>query len=86
MDEVERQVSDLKAAAERLAAEQQKLVAQAEAAGEDEQRLLTKLREEFGVSSIEEAQTLLDKINAQLSAEMSTVREQLAAARRPEGT
>lgn len=82
-DPVEQEVASLKARAEQAAATQQRLIAQAEAAEAEHARLLARLQEEFGVSSVEEAQTLLDKVDAELAAEIATVRAALEAAQRP---
>lgn len=84
-DPTEQEVADLKRRAEQLSAAQQRLVAQAEAAEEDYERLLGKLRAEFGVSSVEEARALLEKVDAELSSEIASVRSALESAERPDG-
>lgn len=81
-DQIENDVAKLKAEAELARDEQNRLQAQVEAAEAEESRLLAKLSEEFGVSSVEEAGTLLSKIDAELLAEMKTVRDALDAARK----
>jgi predicted nucleic acid-binding Zn-ribbon protein len=81
-DQIETDVAALKAEAERARDEQNRLQAQAEAAEAEYERLITKLREEFGVSSEEEAETLLSKIDTELLSEMQTVRTALDAARK----
>jgi outer membrane murein-binding lipoprotein Lpp len=83
-DQIETDVAKLKAEAERARDEQNRLQAQVEAAEAEESRLLAKLSEEFGVSSVEEAETLLSKIDTELAAEMQTVRTALDAARKTE--
>ncbi len=74
-------VAELKRQAEAAQAAQNRAAAQAEAAEAEYQRLLEKLRTEFGVSSEEEATVLLEKLDAELAAEMKSIREQLAAAK-----
>lgn len=82
-DSVEQEVAALKRRAEEMTATQNRLAAQAEAAEAEHARLLDKLREEFGVSSIEEAEQLLGKIDAELASEIASVRAGLEAAQNP---
>lgn len=79
-EDIEREVADLKTRAEDMAAAQQKLAAQAEAAEADYTRLLARLREEFGVSTVEEAEGLLARLDTELASEIESVRSALDAA------
>lgn len=81
-DEVDREVTALRQVVEERQREQQRAEAQVEAATAEEQRLLAKAREEFGVDSLEELEVLLSKVDAELAAEMAKVREGLAQTRR----
>lgn len=86
-DQIEQDVAALKAEAEQARDEQNRLQAQVEAAEAEEARQLAKLREdfgEFGVSSEEDAQALLEKFDTELVAEMQSVRNALDAARKTE--
>lgn len=83
-DSVEQEVAALKRQAEEMAAAQQRAVAQAEAAEAEHARLLERLSAEFGVSSVEEAQALLERLDAELAAEIASVRAGLEAAQ-PQG-
>jgi predicted nucleic acid-binding Zn-ribbon protein len=82
-DPVEDEVAALKRAAEELRSRQQRLVAQAEAAEAEAGRALERLQADFGVSSVEEAEALLAKIDAELASEIAAVREGLRAAETP---
>jgi predicted nucleic acid-binding Zn-ribbon protein len=83
-DQIETDVAALKAEAETARTNQNRLQAQLESAEAETQRVLAKLREEFSVGSLEEAEELAQKIDAQLLTEMQAVRESLAAAHKPE--
>lgn len=83
-DPIASEVEQLRAAAEAARAAQARAQAQLEAAGEDEKRILSKMQEDFGVSSLEDAQALLTKIEAELQAEIDKTRDALARAQRPE--
>lgn len=83
-DPIEQDVAALKQEAETRRVAAQRAQAQAEAAEADYARLLARLQEEFGVSSIEEAEDLLSKIDTELQSEIASVREALAQTRRPE--
>lgn len=83
-DPIASEVEQLRAAAESARAAQARAQAQLEAAGEDEKRILSKMQEDFGVSSLEDAQALLTKIEAELQAEIDKTKDALARAQRPE--
>lgn len=71
---VRRDIADAQAARARAEHAYQVAVAQAEAAARD-------LKEEFGVTSPEQARQLLSELEAKLDAECTAVREALARAR-----
>lgn len=83
-DQFEIDVAALKDEAEQARDEQNRFQAQVEAAEAEEARQLAKIREEFGVASVEEAETLLEKFDTELVAEMQSVRSALDAARKKE--
>lgn len=83
-DPIASEVEQLRAAAEAARAARERAQAQLEAASEDEKRILSKMQEDFGVSSLEDAQTLLTKIEAELQAEIDKTKDALARAQRPE--
>lgn len=83
IDHVDQEVAELKRQAEELTAAQQRAVAQAEAAEAEHARLLERLQTEFGVSSVEQAEALLERLDAEIASEIATVRAGLEAAQRP---
>jgi len=78
------EVADLRQRAETLRGQQQRIEAQAEAAKGEYDRQLEKLKSDFNVDSEEEARALLDRIDAELDAEVEKVRSALDRTERPE--
>lgn len=73
-------VASLSAEVERLRAVQVRAEAAAEAAQGEYDRALVKLSEEFEVTSVEEARTLLAKLEAEVTSHLETARMLLAKA------
>lgn len=61
-----------------LQSARQRTVAQFEAAQAEVDRLLIRVREEFGASSLEELETLLDQVDMALKAELEKVSLELS--------
>lgn len=76
-DPREQDVAALKQRAEQLARDRDKAIAQRDSAQEDADRHMSKLRDEFKVSTLEEAEAMLAQIDAALDAEMAKIREGL---------
>lgn len=72
------EVTDLRTKADQLRDEQARAEARLAAAEEENARLLERLQTEFHVDSLEAAQALLAKLDAQIVVEIDTVRSQLS--------
>lgn len=72
------EVTDLRTKVDQLRDEQARAEARLAAAEEENARLLERLQTEFRVDSLEAAQALLAKLDAQIVVEIDTVRSQLS--------
>lgn len=74
------EVTDLSSQVEKLRTAQMRAEAAVSAAEEEHRRAMDRLTAEFGVSSVEEARSLLDELGTDVEKELDEIRRQLAVA------